>query len=48
MLTSLVDHEPKINRRLEKQVCYNIVVMIKLGLVQTISYPSNSIAVRKV
>jgi len=48
MLTSLVDHEPKINRRLEKQVCYNSVVMIKLGLVQTVSYPSNGVAVRKV
>ena len=48
MLTSLVDLKPKINRRLEKQVCYNSVVMIKLGLVQTVSYPSNGVAVRKV
>jgi omega-amidase len=47
MRTSLVDHEPKINRREEKQVGCN-TVMTKLGIIQTASYPSNKIAINKV
>ena len=44
MRTSLVDHEPKINTSAEQRG----IVMVKLGIVQTGSYPTNKVAINKV